>query len=385
MLEFRISTHLRFGAGESEKLAEKISEFGYSKVAVIVDQRVIEQKQVKKILMTIQQGPAVFDILKNESVEPTYDYLEEFKAKILTKGYDCLVGIGGGSTIDLAKGLAVLMTNEGSALSFRGFPKLKNRPLAVVAIPTTAGSGSEATYNAVFTDSKEKRKLGINSIMNFPVCAIVDPLLTVDCPPLVTASSGADALVHALESFIHLKHTYLSRMYSREAFGLLFNNLFKILGNPSDIEVRGNVALGAYLAGVGLVNSGSGFAGAFSYPLGVFYKVPHGFAGAVFLAQITRFNVEKGYLDYAQLFDLIDGADKHLSVVEKNILFAQKIQELMDKLGIPKNLNHFKLGSKDVSLLVEQYDSLKGGISQNPIEVTKVDASKIINRLYERS
>jgi alcohol dehydrogenase class IV len=378
MLKFQVSTNLRFGVGESEKLGEEIQNLGYGKTAVICDQKVINHPQVEKAVKGIN---AHFDIFKNEAAEPTYDYLELFKKKLINKNYDCLIGIGGGSTIDLAKGQAVLLTNEGSAISFRGFPKLKNKPLPVIAIPTTAGSGSEATYNAVFTDAKEKKKLGINSTYNFPVCAIIDPLLTLDCPESVTASSGADALVHTLESFVHKNYTSLSRMYSKQAFGLLFNNLKKVLDNPKDIEIRANIALGAYLAGIALINAGSGPAGAFSYPLGAVYKVSHGYAGAIFLPSITKINVEKGYSDYVQLYDLIEGADRNLSIKEKNVVFAQKIQELMAELKIPLNLGYYKLAPSDIEFMIDQYDVLKNAIYQNPVEITKDDSSKMIREL----
>ena len=270
----------------------------------------------------------------------------EFKKKFSGKSYDCLVGVGGGSTLDLTKGMAVLLTNEGEPLSFRGFPKLKNKPLPVIAIPTTSGTGSEVTYNAVFTNSQEKKKLGINSIFNFPVSAIIDPLVFVDCPFSVSVSAGADALVHTMESYVHRHHTLISRMYSKEAFRLIFNNLGKIKQDPTNVEVRANLALGAYLAGTALINAGSGPAGAFSYPLGAVYHVPHGYAGAVFLSSITRINVEKGYLGYAELYDLIEGADHQKSIIEKNRQFVVAMQKLMDQVEIPKSLSHFGLGPR---------------------------------------
>jgi len=375
---FKISTNLRFGEAESEKLGEIVKEHGFLDLAIIVDKGVKKNAQVVKAVESLKQASIAYEAFINDSVEPTYDYLENFKGNLAGKKIQCMIGIGGGSALDLTKGLAVLLANEGPAISFRGFPKLKNRPLPVIAIPTTAGTGSEATYNAVFTDNKEKKKLGINSTLNFPVCAIVDPLITVNCPKNVTVSSGADALVHTLESYMHRNHTPISRMFSREAFRLIFNNLIKVLDEPANIEVRAGLALGAYLAGIALINSGSGPSGAFSYPLGAVYHVPHGYAGAVFLPHITRINVEKGCKDYAQLYDLIDSADLSLSVDEKNIRFAQKIQRLMDKLEVPKSLSYYKLGPKDIEFMIEQYDVLKAAIAQNPIEITKEEVRKMM-------
>lgn len=379
--KFSVSTHLRFGAGQSNKLVDVLSGQGFRKVAVIVDKGVFDLPQVQESVNIVRKSGISLQTYKNESVEPTYAYLESFKAHFLHNVYDCLVGIGGGSTLDLTKAVAVLLTNKGEAISFRGFPQLENRPLPVIAIPTTAGSGSEATYNAVFTDDKEKRRLGINSIFNFPVAAIIDPQLTLSCPKSVTVSSGFDALVHSLESYVNINFTPISRMYSREAFRLLFNNLVKVLEYPKDIEIRSKLALGAYLAGIALVNSGAGPAGAFSYPLGAHYGVPHGLGGAVFLSSIICTNVEKGYAEYAELYDLIDGVQKNLSKNEKSILFTQQVQQLADTLGVPKNLTHFGLSSKDVDFMIAQYDTLKPTVMLNPIEITKDDISKMMKKL----
>src|SRR3989338_5478797 len=133
--KFQLSTNLRYGVGESEKLGKIIIELGYSKIAAIVDQGVFEHSQIKKALNSIQEASLSLDVYKNTAVEPDYDYLESFKKQFIGKGYDCLVGIGGGSTLDLTKGIAVLITNEGEAITYRGFPKLENLSLPVIAIP----------------------------------------------------------------------------------------------------------------------------------------------------------------------------------------------------------------------------------------------------------
>jgi len=378
---FRVSTNLKFGIGESEKLGEEIKELGFSKPAAIVDQGVFSHPQILKTIESIRAAGFLPDVYKMTAVEPDYDYLEEYKKQFLGKGYDCLIGIGGGSAMDLTKGIATLITNEGPAISFRGFPKLKNRPLSNIAIPTTAGTASEATFNAVFTDSKEKKKLGINSIMNFPAAAIIDPLITVNCPKGVTVSSGADALVHTMESYVHKNHTSVSRMYSKEAFRLLYNGLMKVLDAPADVNIRGDIALGAYLAGIALINAGSGPSGAFSYPLGAVYKVPHGVAGAMFLPSITRINVEKGYMDFDSLYDLIEGTDASLGKKDKNKKFADAMDALMKKLEVPVSMSHFGLGAKDVDFMISQYDTLKAAIDQNPIEITKDDVARMMNDL----
>ncbi|MFA5147196.1 MAG: iron-containing alcohol dehydrogenase [Candidatus Omnitrophota bacterium] len=383
--KFKVSANMRYGAGESARLGEEMKELGYSNTAAIVDKGVFDHPRVRKALESVTAAGIRLDVVKNPAAEPTYGFLESFRNNFKAGRYDSLIGIGGGSTLDLAKGIAVLLTNDGPAISFRGFPKLRERPLPVVALPTTAGTGSEVTYNAVFTDEKEKRKLGINSEYNYPVLAILDPLLTMDCPVNVTVSSGMDAMTHTLESFVHKNHTVVSRALSREAFRLLYNNLTKVLSNMGDVEIRGRLQIGSYLAAMALINSGSGPAAALSYPLGVHYKVPHGIAGAIFLPSVTEYNVRKGYTDYDELHDLIEGSDKGLTPDAKNRAFAGYIKELAAKLHVPASLSGLGLKDRDVEFMIDQYDMLKNGIAQNPIGMAKEDIAAMLRSLNKET
>lgn len=381
MFQFRLSTNIFSGAGVALRLGEEAKSLGFSRVAVVVDSAVADQVYVKKVLDSISFSGLHAEIHQNRAVEPSYNDLELLKNFFEGKDCHAIIGIGGGSTLDLAKGLAVLLRNDGPALSFRGFPNLKNRPVAVLALPTTAGTGSEVTFNAVFTDTNEKKKLGINSTSNFPVAAFLDPLLTSECPLAVSISSGADAMVHALESFVHRRHTPLSRLFSISAFALLFDNLTKLPTGLKDLNVRSNLQLGAYEAAVALMNSGSGPSGALSYPLGVHHKVPHGLAGAIFLPCITRFNVQAGYLDYAILYDTIPGSNPSLSKGEKSIQFVVALEGLWTKLGIPRRLSEFGLTRPDVEALGGHYNFLKAAIAQNPIDLSEGEVRTMLKEL----
>jgi len=179
IFQFRIKTNLSFGVGASAQLGTTIEALGFKKIAMIIDRGIQQHPQTQITVESLKTAGIQHEIFVNSEVEPDYDFLEAFKQPFLNKNFQCVVGIGGGSTLDLTKGIATLITNPGEAISYRGFPKLAHLPLPVIAIPTTAGTGSEVTYNAVFTDSKLKKKLGINSEHNFPVQAIIDPLFTV--------------------------------------------------------------------------------------------------------------------------------------------------------------------------------------------------------------
>ncbi|MCK4902876.1 MAG: iron-containing alcohol dehydrogenase, partial [Thermoplasmatales archaeon] len=290
--------------------------------------------------------------------------------------------IGGGSVMDFSKGLSTLTVNPGPAIDYRGFPKDLKKPLPTIVMPTTAGTGSEATYMAVFINKEDKLKRGINTMHNFPLMAILDPKLTVSCPKPVTVSTGIDGLVHALESYVAVQSNYLTKIFARDAFKLLFNNLNKVLDNPKDVNVRGNLMLGSYLAGISLMNSGSGIGGVLSAPTSVHFGVPHGIAGGILLPYAIEFNVKNGY-DYSELYDLIDNVDKSIDKKEKNKLFSKKIFELCKKLDIPTNFKDYGIDKNNIDVLLKETEKREKGLAQNPIPFSVEDGKKLLLKIMK--
>jgi len=384
--EFNLKTKTQYGVGIAVNLGRYLKELSLKRIGIILDPGVSSLKYTEEILKNIQKED--FTKVKiweyDLNVEPDYDSLDRIKLDFLDRNskpvVDCFVGIGGGSVIDFAKGLATLVVNPGKAITYRGFPTDINPSLPTIAVPTTAGTGSEVTYNAVFIDRKDKKKLGINTMYNFPVLAILDPKLTLSCPRSVTVSSGMDALVHTLESYAARQSNPLTRIFAKEAFKLIYNNLYKVLDEPENIDIRAKLQLGAYLAGISLMNSGSGPAGALSYPLGVHFKVPHGLAGGVFLPHIVEHNVKNGY-DYSELYDLIENTDESINSKEKNQLFSKKLFELCKKLDVPSNLRVFGVNENNLSILLEETEHLNKAFAQNPIPFSVEDGKKLLMKM----
>jgi alcohol dehydrogenase len=384
--DFNVKTNAKFGAEKALRLAQYLKELSLSRPGIIVDGGIAGLEYPKKIIATLEKDPNisakiwVYDLRH----EPDYDSLDRIKAIFLDASgkpvTDCFIGIGGGSVLDFAKGLATVVVNPGKAVQYKGFPTGIVPSLPTIAIPTTAGTGSEVTYNAVFTDNDAKRKLGINTRNNYPALAILDPLFTVNSPMSVAVSSGMDALVHTLETYMAVQANPMSRIFSREAFFMLFNNLPWVKDAPGDVDVRAKVQYGAYLAGIALINSGSGVAGALSYPLGVHYKVPHGIAGAVFIAHVVQHNVKAGY-DYSELFDLIEGADRTLPAKVKNDQFSEKLFALCKKLEVPVDLGGFGVNASTVSLFLDEIPSLERAFAQNPVPFTVEDGEKLVRSM----
>jgi alcohol dehydrogenase len=384
--DFNLRTNAKFGAGKARNLAQYLHELSLHRVGVIVDGGIAGLPYTKEVLAVLSSDKTlsvktwIYDLRH----EPDYDSLDRIKLQFIDKEnrplVEGFVGIGGGSVIDFAKGLSTILVNPGNAIQYRGFPNGINASLPTVAIPTTAGTGSEVTYNAVFTDNAQKKKLGIHTRNNYPALAILDPHFTVNSPLSVTVSSGMDALVHTLESYMAVQATPISRIFAREAFSMVLNNLMLVRDRPGDMEVRAKIQYGAYLAGITLINSGSGVAGALSYPLGVHFKVPHGIAGAVFIPHIIRHNVNAGY-DFGELYDLIDGADRSLTVKETGKRFADAMFALCKKLDVPETLGTFGVKKENVDLLLNEIDSLEQAFAQNPLPFTVGDGKQLVRSM----
>ncbi len=384
--EFNLKTKTKFGEGISENLGEYLKEFKLSRVGLIVDSAVYDNPEIKKIIEKINKSS-----FKNVKIwkydlkgEPDYDTLDIVKKEFLDENnnptVDCFVGIGGGSVIDFSKGMSTLVVNPGNSRDYRGFPKDINPSLPTIAIPTVAGTAAEVTYNAVFNDKKIKKKLGINTFNNFPVLSILDPTLTATCPVSVTISTGMDAMVHALESYVTNNSNLITKMHAKNAFGLLYNNLLKIKEKPNDISIRSNLLFGSYLAGISLMNSGAGPASGLQYILGAQYEIPHGIAGAVFIPYVVKHNAENG-VDYSELYDQIEEIDTCKTKEEKIREFPEKIFELCRTLDIPENLSHFGVTKQNADDLIKRVEELEGMFVQNPVKFTIEDGKNIVKNL----
>lgn len=376
-----LRTDLRFGAGEAGKLAEHVRQLGWTNLALVLDPGPANTPAWQEIERTLTSEFTIVARLVTSGIEPTYDYLDEARQPFMHQAIDGFIVVGGGSTLDLGKALSLLVTNTAPAIEYRGFNLAKNPGPPIIAIPTTAGTASEVTPNAVFTDTREQRKFGINTDLYIPKLVILDPVMTVSCPRSVTVSSGMDAIVHAHESFVSKRATPITRMLATEAFRLLANALPRAVDAPEDLDARADVLLGSYLAGAALFNSSAGPAGAMSYPLGVHQKVPHGIAGAVFLPAVVQHNVERGYTGYAPLYALIQGETPTADAAEASRKFAQWMRALADRFNIPRTLDGFGFTRADIDRFITQAQLLKGAFDMNPVPFTLDDVRALLERM----
>jgi alcohol dehydrogenase len=260
-------------------------------------------------------------------------------------------------------------------LSLKGFPTGVNDPLPLVTVPTLLGSGAEVSYNAVFIDEAEGRKLGINSRKNFPKKSVIDPQLSMTAPIESVISSAMDSLVHCVDSFGSIKHTPLSRIFSIEGFQRTFYALQQ--DQLDRAESRLDLAIGSICGVVALMNSGDGPTNGFAYYLGVKHRVPHGLAGAIFLKEVMRYNHKNGYEKYA----LLNPMRSTPLAKEVTAELLEEMDALYKQLRIP-NLVPYGYGKGNVDEFAKNAsEALKGSFSGNPVPFTPESAREVIYQL----
>lgn len=383
MKQFSCETKIFFGENASSKIPESIKELSFKNIGFVVDENVFLNPQIQKVIKSFAEYELftmhIFKSRSNE--EPDYDYLDNTAEFFRGKKIDCIIGTGGGSACDLAKGVGVLLRNPGKGIDYRGLNKVEFPGIPVILLPTTAGTGSEVTRTAVFTDKKEIKKLGINGKNVGAFFSVLDPLVLVDAPDRVKISAGLDALVHAIEAFACNNSTLMTRIIGKDAFELIFNNLEKAIINKNDIEAHEKLFLGSHLAGIALYNAGGGASSGISYPLGAHFKVPHGIAGGIFLPHVLRFNVENGFFDYGELFDCIDTL-KESDKKDKAVKFLEKFQKFYNNIGAPEHLNSFGVKKEDIDLLVKlTMEQRTENLKLNPVKLDETDVRSLLQNV----
>lgn len=267
--------------------------------------------------------------------EPTYGDLEDTVEKIRPIGPQLIIAVGGGSILDLGKGASILLTNTGKGLDYRGLHKVKNPGIASVMVPTTAGTGSEMTWTASFIEHSERVKLGINGDHMFPTYGLLLPELMINCPRSVLLSAALDAMVHAVEAITSSKSTPFSSSIAIEAILGIMNNLAFALDerHPDSLFA---LQIASTQAGLAMLNSSGGPASGISYPLGVDFKVPHGFAGGILLPHVISWNITHGYEGFT-------GINHRLSSQS----FIEELSRLYSTISVPKTFNEWGFTSEE--------------------------------------
>ena len=380
-LNFELITRVVSEVDSFRSLCIFLKEKNFKRILLVLDNNLYKNSSYTKnyVFKLKKKGLIKYTIFFSASHEPSYQLLDHTIKKIKSRNYhfyDSIISIGGGSTIDFAKGIATLLKNSGNSLRYRGFPKKLNPSVPIIAIPSTTGTGSEIAYNAVFTDLKTNTKLGINTKNNYPVLAILDPKILTNTPIKTILYSSLGALIRSIDTLFNKKSNKISEFFSEKSFKLIINNLPKILKNRKDLECWSQMQWGAYFSVVALLNSGSGPAGAISYYLSTNYKIPQGMGYAISGLYFFKKNHKKGFYNYSKLYDLIEkkNNNKKLSKKAKSIYVLNSLFEIFNK-----NKNFMKKINIDSQTVKKIANNISTKITlNNPIQLNQTEFKEVV-------
>ena len=349
-------TRLIFGLNSVERAGEFARELGARRVLLVTDAGLVRAGHAKHVLESLNKAGLTIELFDRVRENPTTDDVEDCLQVARAAKVDLLMGLGGGSAMDTTKGCNFLLTNGGRMQDYWGVGKATKPMLPFIAIPTTAGTGSECQSAALIAEAQSHNKMACLDPKAVAKIAILDPALTVSQPPLVTAHTGIDAIAHAVETTVTTKRNHLSLMFSHEAFKLTVPNLPRVLSDPKDLEARGRMLLGAAYAGTAIENSMLGAAHAAANPLTAHYGIVHGEAVGILLPWVVRFNAQEpavrlAYAELASAPEIACVADGHEPAVEA---LLARLESLLNAGQIARSLQDFGVPRSDVRILAEQ-------------------------------
>ena len=376
----RMVPRIFFGCGAIQNIGEEINALNGNVVLLVCDTALSALGITDRIKDIIQKSGLTAVVFDQTEPEPTLETADACAKAGRDAKCDFVVGVGGGSSMDTAKAAAVLLTNPGPAKDYQGQNLVRNPGVNTIMVPTTAGTGSEVTGVAVFINREKQLKLGINTPYVIPSLALLDPELTLSLPPGVTASTGMDALTHAVESYISKSATPLSEVFSLKAVECLTQSLKKAFENGKDLEARSQMLFGSCMAGLAILNGGVCPAHAISYPMSVFHGVPHGVGCGILLPRVVEQNREHAKGKIARLWE-IAGDEKTASPDQAVNRFIDFLDDLVISTGLHQALQKHGLTSTDIDLLAEKTMALTGVIANNPAPFSSADAKRILEKI----
>ena len=371
-----------FGSGAFEQLLEYVDEFKGSKPLVVLDGNLSLAGFKERVSGLFESGGMGYIIFDRVEGEPPLELADEGAKIALKEKCDLVVGIGGGSAMDVAKAVAVIAANKGRAKDYLGLNKVPGPGLPKIMIPTTAGTGSEVTFTSVFIRKTLKKKEGMNSPWLYPELALLDPVLTLSVPSNVTAATGIDALCHAIESYTSINSSPLSELVSLEAIRLISSDLRTCVHDGGNLKARENLLLGSLYAGLGLANAGVTAVHSLSYPLGGKYGISHGVANTVLLPYVMRYNLPGAMEKFAVVAEAMGEVIDDLSIREAADMAVDAVEALIVDCDMDIPLEALGIKKEDFPDLAKAAMAVARPLENNPRKVTVEDAVDIYNEAY---
>jgi alcohol dehydrogenase len=378
--DFQPRTRLIFGTGSISELGKLALELGFRRTLLVADHGLVASGHVDEALTPLQTAGIEVIRFHDFEANPDTRMIETGAAFVAGQQIDSLIGLGGGSSMDCAKGINFLLTNGGRMADYRGYGNATKPMLPMIAIPTTAGTGSEAQTYALISDAETHVKMACGDPKAAFRVALLDPALTVSQPRSITATSGFDAIAHAVETYVTTKRTPVSEVFSREAWQLLERNYERVLTEPNDLEARGAMQLGAFYAGVAIENSMLGATHACANPLTARYGTAHGAAIAMLLPSVVRWNESAAGDRYATLLSLSSVATDEHGYTRTEAL-ARRLEELAAAGGLQTDLSGVGIEKQDFAALAAEAAEQWTG-TFNPRPFNKEGALEVYSCAY---
>jgi len=366
-----------FGNGAASEAGNEARKLGAQKALIVTDQRVIKAGLVSAVEKSLKDQKVAFGVFDRVEAEPHAQIVDECAQVVKDGNYDVIIGIGGGSSLDVAKGASIIATNKGKILDYAGVDMVPHPGLPKILLPTTAGTGSEVTRTIVATDEVQKIKQALRSDFLMADIAIVDPLLTISMPPVVTADTGVDALAHAIEAYVSAEATPFTDALAIEAIRLIADNLPAAYTKANNMEARFNMSMGATLAGIAFNNGGLGAVHALSNALGVEYHMTHGRSNAVMLPYVVDYNRIGNLKKYARIAQAMGENTEGLPLNQAAEKLVPCLNRLLEILNIPNKLSAYGISEKNIPNLVQGGMKRKALFAQNPRDLKEDDVRKI--------
>ena len=377
ILPFRVPETAYVGVGAVSRLGVEARSLGGKRALIVTDKGVAGAgiaEQTRRILEAEGVEAIIFD---GSAAEPPFENVDEALEICRSIDANIVVGVGGGSALDVAKGCAAMITNPGRLLDYAGTDKIPNRALPMIALPTTSGTGSEATPNAIFTDVQAKLKKGVVSPYLIPRVAIVDPALTLSAPAGVTAATGMDALTHAVESYTSRKATAQSELYSLEAIRLIALALRTAVHDGPNLEARRSMAIASFFAGIAIGNAGTAAVHALAYPLGGQFHIPHGVANALMLPYVLEVNCVGNLAKFADVAEAMGEPIDGLSPRDAAHAAVDACRQISIDVGIPQRMRDVNVTAEAIPGMAEQASQTARLMDNNPRKLSLKDVRAI--------
>jgi alcohol dehydrogenase len=371
------------GVDSIENIGDIPLEYGAKKILIITDQGVWNAGLINKPKHILESSGQRVEVINETPTEPEVGHVQEIFNAAKKLDIQMIVGIGGGSVMDVAKLISVMLTNNVTLKQLIDKVSIERRGLPTVMVPTTAGTGSEVTQNAIVLVPEEDLKVGIVNSKLVPDCVILDPILTIGLPPAITATTGMDALTHAIECYTSKKANPFSDTFALKSIHLISRSIRRAYQHGKDIEARHDMLLGAMFGGLCIATSSTTAVHALAYPLGGKYRIPHGLSNAILLPHVMKFNLESSedeFKDIAIAMGIDVVALSKRQAAEKMI---DNLFGLIKDLNLSVGLKDKGITEKDVDLMVEAASKVTRLLDNNPRQMAKEDMRNIYLKLLQ--